>query len=61
MTTQVKNEQKKLNAAISGRLAHDSRALEEDAACSIFLKKTNIKTLEVISLEKLKKHAIDVS
>ena len=29
MTTQVKNEQKKLNAAISGRLAHDSRALEE--------------------------------
>ena len=38
-----------------------SRALEEDAACSIFLKKTNIKTLEVISLEKLKKHAIDVS
>ena len=29
MTTQVKNEQKKLNAAISGKLAHDSRALEQ--------------------------------
>jgi len=29
MTTPVKNEQKKLNAAISGRIAHDSRALEE--------------------------------
>ena len=28
MTTPVTNEQKKLNAAISGRLAHDSRALE---------------------------------
>tara|TARA_B100001245_G_C22643600_1_gene316343 strand:+ start:259 stop:636 length:378 start_codon:yes stop_codon:yes gene_type:complete len=38
-----------------------SRALKEDAACSIFLKKTNIKTLEIISLEKLKKHAIDIS
>ncbi len=29
MTIPVKNEQKKLNAAISGRLAHDSRALED--------------------------------
>ena len=29
MTIPVKNEQKKLNAAISGKLAHDSRALEE--------------------------------
>jgi hypothetical protein len=29
MTTPVKNEQKKLNAAISGKLAHDSRALEQ--------------------------------
>ena len=28
-TPQVKNEQKNLNAAISGKLAHDSRALEE--------------------------------
>ena len=28
MTTPVTNEQKKLNAAISGKLAHDSRALE---------------------------------
>ena len=38
-----------------------ARAIEEDAACSIFLKKTNIKTLELISLEKLKKFAVDLS
>ena len=38
-----------------------ARAVEEDAACSIFLKKTNIKTLELISIEKLKKHALDLS
>jgi len=35
--------------------------VEEDAACSIFLRKTNIKTLELISIEKLKKHALDLS
>ena len=29
MIPPVKNEQKNLNAAISGKLAHDSRALEE--------------------------------
>ena len=28
-TIPVKNEQKKLNEAISGKLAHDTRALEE--------------------------------
>ena len=38
-----------------------ARAIEEDAACSIYLKKTNIKTLDFISIEKLKKHAIDLS
>ena len=37
------------------------KALEENAACSIFLKKTNIKTLEIIKLEDLKKYAIDIS
>ena len=30
-------------------------------ACPIFLKRTNEKTLEIISIEKLKKYAIDLS
>ena len=38
-----------------------ARAIEEDAACSVFLKKTNIKTLELIPIEKLKKFAVDLS
>ena len=38
-----------------------ARAIEEDVACSIYLKKTNIKTLELIPLDKLKKFAIDLS
>ena len=38
-----------------------ARALEEGAACSIYLKKTNIKTLELIPINKLKKHALDIS
>ncbi len=38
-----------------------ARSIEEDAACSIYLKKTNIKTLELIPIEKLKKFAVDVS
>ena len=38
-----------------------AKALEEGAACSIFLKKTNIKTLELIPIDKLKKHALDIS
>ena len=37
------------------------RAIEEDAACSVYLKKTNIKTLELIPIEKLKKFAVDLS
>jgi len=37
------------------------KALKENVACSIYLKKTNIKTLELIPLEKLKKYALDVS
>ena len=38
-----------------------SKAIEEGVACSIFLKKTNIKTLELIPMEKLKKFASDLS
>ena len=38
-----------------------ARSIEEDAACSIYLKKTNIKTLELIPFEKLKKFAVDLS
>ena len=38
-----------------------ARALKEGTACSIFLKKTNVKTLELISIDKLKKHALDIS
>ena len=37
------------------------RALEENVACSIYLKKTNIKTLDLIPIEKLKKFAVDLS
>ena len=35
--------------------------LKKDAACSVYLKKTNIKTLELIPIEKLKKFAVDLS
>ena len=38
-----------------------ARALEENVACSIYLKKTNIKTLDLIPIEKLKKFALDIS
>ena len=38
-----------------------ARAIKEDVACPIFLKKSNIKTLDLISIEKLKKYALDVS
>ena len=37
-----------------------ARALEENTACSIYLKKTNIKTLDLIPIEKLKKFALDI-
>ena len=36
-------------------------AINAGTACKIYLKKTNFKTLEIISLEKLKKYAIDLS
>tara|TARA_Y100000817_G_C16690960_1_gene470424 strand:+ start:161 stop:538 length:378 start_codon:yes stop_codon:yes gene_type:complete len=38
-----------------------ARALEENIPCSIYLRKTNIKTLELIPLKKLKKYALDLS
>ena len=38
-----------------------ARSVEEGYACPIYLKKTNIKTLELISLDKLKKFALDLS
>ena len=38
-----------------------ARAIDEGKACSVFLKKTNVKTLDLIPLEKLKKFAVDLS
>lgn len=37
------------------------QSIDTGAACKIFLKKTNYKTLEIIPLEKLKQYAIDLS
>ena len=38
-----------------------AEAINAGTACHIYLKRTNKKTLEIISLEKLKKFAIDLS
>ena len=38
-----------------------AEAIKAGIACKIFVKKTNYKTLEIISLEKLKKYAVDLS
>ena len=38
-----------------------ARAIEEGAACQVYLKKTNVKTLDLIPIEKLKKFALDLS
>ena len=38
-----------------------AQAIDTGMACKILLKKTNIKTLEIIPLEKLKQYAIDLS
>jgi len=38
-----------------------SQSIDAGAACKIFLKKTNYKTLEIVSLKKLKPFAIDLS
>ena len=37
-----------------------AESINAGTACKIFLKKTNYKTLEIISLEKLKPYAIDL-
>jgi len=38
-----------------------AQSIEAGTACKIFLKKTNYRTLEIVSLEKLKQYAIDLS
>ena len=38
-----------------------AQSIKKGTACKIFLKKTNYKTLEIITLEQLKKFAIDLS
>ena len=38
-----------------------ARAIDEEKACPIYLKKTHEKTLKLISIDKLKKYAIDLS
>ena len=38
-----------------------AQSIKAGTACKIFLKKTNYRTLEIVSLEKLKQYAIDLS
>ena len=38
-----------------------AKSIKAGVACRIYLKKTNLKTLEIISLEELKKFALDLS
>ena len=38
-----------------------SQSIDAGTACKVYLKKTNYKTLEIIPIEKLKRHAIDLS
>ena len=38
-----------------------AESINAGTACRIYLKKTNIKTLEIIPLEKLKEYAVDLS
>ena len=38
-----------------------ARAIEEGAACQVYLRKTNAQTLDLIPIEKLKKFALDLS
>ena len=37
------------------------RAVEAGKECKVYLKRTNEKTLKIVPLEILKKHAIDLS
>ena len=38
-----------------------AQSIDAGTACKVYLKKTNYKTLEIIPIEKLKRHAIDLS
>ena len=38
-----------------------AESIKAGTACKIFLKKTNYKTLKIVTLEKLKQYAIDLS
>ena len=38
-----------------------AQSINAGTACRIYLKKTNLKTLEIIPLEKLKQYAVDLS
>ena len=38
-----------------------AKSIDEGTACKIYLKRTNIKTLKIVPIEKLKKYAIDLS
>ena len=38
-----------------------AESIKAGTACKIYLKKTNLRTLEIIPLEKLKKYAVDLS
>ena len=38
-----------------------NQSIDAGTACPIYLKKTNLRTLEIIPIEKLKKFAIDLS
>ena len=38
-----------------------AQSIKAGTACKIFLKKTNYRTLEIVSLEKLKQYGIDLS
>ena len=38
-----------------------AQSIDVGTACKVYLKKTNQKTLEIISLERLKQYAIDLS
>ena len=38
-----------------------ARALEAGVACKLYLSRTHIRTLELIPIEKLKPHALDLS
>ena len=38
-----------------------AQSIDKGTACKIYLKRTNIKTLKIVPIEKLKKYAIDLS